>query len=812
TMVPEATGATFVSVGVEPEGLPGGVIYLPGGPTRFLALMTDQASRQSAGLPSIYLPTLDATWTVTALGFDPLVEHEVEARLAIANGYLGCRSALAESDNGARPASFVAGIFAAGVSGLPELVVCQDWRKLSLLVAGEPMSLMDGDVLLHQRTLDLRRGVLHRVWRHRSAAGRITRLHEVRWASLADRHCLIQRLFVRPENYVGSLVIVTGLDGQVRNLSGSDHLRSVAVGAQPATSLTMSALGGSPVIAFATARGPEVTIETGPEFVCERIPAEVALGCGYEHQRQVVVYASRDTPGPESAALASVTMPTAACALEAEQAHVGAWASLWREADIRIEGDPTAQQAIRFALYHLFAAANPEDERLSIGARALSGEGYLGHVFWDTEIYVVPVFQHTHPAMARALLMYRYHTLPAARERARSMGYRGALHAWESADTGADITPSQVIGPLGNVIPILTGLMEHHIAADVAFAVWQYWTATGEDAFMQQAGTEIMVEVARFWASRALPGDDGQSHIRHVIGPDEYHVDVDDNAYTNVMAQWVLRRAAEVVRTAAQAWPATWLAIAAQLGWQADEPDQWLAAANTLVTGLDPATGLLEQFAGYFQLTPIELPPLDQRIGPADMLLGPDVVAGSQVIKQADVVMLLHVLWDHFAADARAANFAFYEPRTAHDSTLSPGIYGALAARLGDVDKAKRYFDLTADIDLGSEAHSTADGVHVAALASLWHLIVFGFAGWRLSQNGLALDPRLPPAWAELEVPFRYRTWQTRLRLRAAELDVTIEGTGTFGVHLDGSPARTLAPGSYRAVKRDDRWQWLEAA
>ena len=237
--------------------------------------------------------------------------------------------------------------------------------------------------------------------------------------------------------------------------------------------------------------------------------------------------------------------------------HEAAWASRWQCSDVEVDGDAAAQQALRFAVYHLNSAANPADERVSIGARALTGDDYHGHVFWDTEIFLLPFYILTWPEAARALLMYRFHTLDGARAKAARMGWRGALYAWESADTGAETTPEQVIGPDRRVIDVLCGKQEQHISADVAYAVWQYWQATGDEGFLLDAGAEILLETGRFWSSRAQLEADGSRHIRGVIGPDEYHEHIDDNAFTNVMARWNIRRALEVAALLRERWPST---------------------------------------------------------------------------------------------------------------------------------------------------------------------------------------------------------------------------------------------------------------
>ena len=255
---------------------------------------------------------------------------------------------------------------------------------------------------------------------------------------------------------------------------------------------------------------------------------------------------------------------------------------------MELEGDDTLQRALRFAEYHLISAANPEDEQVSIGARALTGEAYKGHVFWDTEIYMVPFFTFTDPPAARALLNYRYHTLPAAREKARAAGYRGAMYPWESADTGEETTPRHVIDPGGHVIEVLNGEMENHITADVAYAIWQYWNSTGDDEFLLNTGAEVILETARFWASRTTLENDGLYHIRHVIGPDEYHENVDDSAYTNLLAAWNLARGTEAATLLTARWPDRWADLSARLQLSRQEIAAWSRIASLMYRGSTP--------------------------------------------------------------------------------------------------------------------------------------------------------------------------------------------------------------------------------
>lgn len=380
-----------------------------------------------------------------------------------------------------------------------------------------------------------------------------------------------------------------------------------------------------------------------------------------------------------------------------------------------IAGDEEAQRALRFATYHLITATNPVDEHVSIGARGMTGEAYRGHVFWDTEIYMLPFYVLTDPPAARALLMYRYHTLKSARRKAKAHGYAGALYAWEPADTGDEVTPQAVVAPDGHVITIRTGEREHHISADIAYGIWQYWRASGDDAFMVEAGAEMLVETARFWASRSQVERDGHAHIRQVIGPDEYHEWVDDSAYTNAMAGFNLERAADTLAILEREQPGDWQQLSAQLGLMENEAPKWRELASALTTGFDPATNLFEQFAGYFQLEEVDAIAHQACTMPADVCLGAERVNRSKVIKQADVVALSALLWGQWPVAVHEANFRYYEPRTAHGSSLSPALYALVAARLGDGARAQAYFRQAAEIDLANNMGNAAGGVHMGA-------------------------------------------------------------------------------------------------
>jgi trehalose/maltose hydrolase-like predicted phosphorylase len=355
------------------------------------------------------------------------------------------------------------------------------------------------------------------------------------------------------------------------------------------------------------------------------------------------------------------------------------------------------------------------------------------------------------------------------------MGWRGALYAWESADTGDDATPEQVVAPDRQVVDILCGEQEQHISADVAYAVWQYWQATGDATFLLDAGAEILLETGRFWSSRAEREADGQCHIRGVIGPDEYHEHIDDNAFTNVMARWNIRRALEVAALLRERWPDHWERLATHLGVDETEMQRWRTVAGTLATGLDAETGLFEQFAGYFGLEEINLAGYAGRSVPMDIVLGRERTSRSQVIKQADVVALLGLLPEEFPGEMAAANFRYYEPRCGHGSSLSHAMHGLVAARLGQSETALRHFQRTAAIDLADTHATSDDGVHIAALGGIWQMAVLGFAGLSLRRDGVELHPQLPATWQSLGFQVQWRG--RRLKIRIDQVKQCVEAT-----------------------------------
>lgn len=695
-------GVSAVSVGVEPDGVPDGVLHVPGGPVAFLRLLDEQLARAA----DLRVPQVchDPRWTWVERGVDPARQRVVESLFTLGSGGIGWRGSVEETADVGEPLVSAAGVWA-GPAEDDGLLEGPDLADIRLT---HPV---EGDV----RTLDLRTGVLHR------EEVRTERpLRSARFASAVECGVFAMR--------------VEAASNRLLAPEDADADRDV-------WSAVVADVGG---IGSLSHEQRAVTDETTSvqRLVCVDAPAHRS-----------------PSPGVAGTRLARATA-TGFERLLAGQRE--AWAARWQRVGVSIPGDPRLELRLRLALFHLWNLSGRRGD-LAVGARSVTGTGYYGHVFWDADAFVLPALVTIDPPSAAAMLRYRLRRLGAARARARAAGRSGARFPWESGREGFDVTPpTGYIG--GEEVDILTGALEEHITADVAWAVRHHaeWTRT---APVHTTPERVLLrDTARYWASRAVRGDDGAAHLLDVIGPDEYHEHVDDNAFTNVMARWNLRHALRH----APARPA--------------ERTRWAELADALVDGHDVRTGLYEQFRGYFDLAPILVRDVGTPPVAADVLLGRDGVARSQVIKQPDVLMLHHLVPDEVAPATLGPCLDFYGPRTAHGSSLSPAVMAHLNARAHRADTAHELLDLALAIDPDDVGGTTAAGFHVAAAAGAWRAVVGGFLGAQVTEGRLHLDPVLPGAWPEAEV--RFACLGTDVRVAVDRHVVTVDAAGPLTVRL----------------------------
>lgn len=772
-------------------------------------------------------------WLVTEEGTDPTVVCARETRLTVGNGYLGTRGSLLEGRRGAWPATYIAGVFDRRDAAVVDLVNAPDWLATEIVVGSQRLDVDSCAVESHHETLDLRNGVLHRATVFEDREGRRTRLATARFASMDNRHIVATRIQLTPLNHDAPITLTTGIDGDTGNLdrtpyddlarfdpterwrkfTTSKHTRHVhAVAAGDRAYLEVATFDRDIRIGYAMElESPGGATPAATAFGHENAKVEFRLesteNVTLTFDKFVAVTTSRD----REEGTAPVADRSRAIARHAREQGFDTllersrlrWATCWDACDCRIVGDPDATRAIRFNLYHLLIAANPDDPTVSVGAKSLSGEGYKGHVFWDTEIFMLPFFIYTQPDTARTLLAYRHETLDGARANARQNGYEGAQFAWESADSGAETTPQWTHDGLHR---IWTGEEEIHITADIVYAIDTYVQASGDTGFMADYGLEIAIEAARFWASRLEHNTQtGSYELTRVIGPDEFHEHVDNNHYTNVLARWTLNRAADLVGAFAPEAAAAPDGVRAALSVDNGELATWRAKADAVhVPPPVPhpeGARVIAQFDGYLDLEDVPVTEWDDK----DMPVFPDGYGHfncgeTTLVKQPDVVMLMYLLPDEFDTGLVHSNYQFYERRTLHKSSLSPAIHAVMGIEAGVPEKAVQYFRRSAFVDLVDNQGNTRDGIHIASAGGTWLCVIAGFGGFRVRDGTPSFDPWLPAEWSELSFKLAWRGLRLGVTVRSSEIsfDWPAGGDG-LTVRVSGREHR-LQPGEAATV------------
>jgi beta-phosphoglucomutase len=715
-------------------------------------------------------------WTVVESKLDPDRIRARETLFTIGNGYLGTRGSLEEGNPLQHPATLINGVYDDVKISYTELVNCPNWLPWQIKIDGETFSCDRGEVLHYERWLDLRSGVLSREITWRSPQGHTIELRFERFASIADRHVLAQRCQIKSLDFAATVEIEARIDSQVSN-QGELHWQDLQPGSAQLGDRELGiwlkartihsgidlAMASKLVVADAEAK---ISAETASESPSLTTSFFIHPGQTVNLEKLVTVFTSRESDNPQQSAWDKLQDLPSYMILLASQ--IATWRKIWHDSDIIIEGDAKAQLAVRYNLFQLLIASPRHDDKVSIPAKTLSGFGYKGHVFWDTEIFILPFFIYTQPEIARNLLMYRYHTLAGARRKAEESGYEGALFAWESADTGDEVTPRWVPSPSGEMVRIWCRDIELHINTDVAYGVWTYWQITGDDAWLQDYGAEIVLDTAVFWGSRVEWNSDRSCYeISDVIGPDENHEHVDNNAFTNGMVRWHLERAVQVWKWLEKRDAKVAARLATKLGLTSDRIAKWSDIIEKIALEQNSETCLIEQFDGFLSLQDVNLLDYEPRTQSMQALLGIEETNARQILKQPDVLMLLYLLGEEYQdlggscsrARTLAANWNYYHQRTdrSYGSSLAPAIHSILASQMQQPEAAYRDFLQAGLVDLEDLRGNAAEGIHGACAGGVWQAIVFGFAGLRPTPTGFRANPQLPPGWTRLK--FRLQ-WQ----------------------------------------------------
>jgi alpha,alpha-trehalose phosphorylase len=703
-------------------------------------------------------------WSVTEdeLNLDVLAQSE--SVFALSNGHIGLRGNLDEGEPFGLPGTYLNGLYetrplpyAEAGFGYPEdgqtVVNATNGKLTRLLVDDEPFDVRYGELLSHTRTLDLRAGLLRREVRWRSPSGREIEVRTTRVVSFVQRSVAAIRYEVRPTD--GRSLRVVAQSELVANEPGtmqSDDPRAAAALRAPLVAEAQEVHGLRIVLIHRT-RESGLRMAAGIDHVVEEFDglvsgAEAAPDIGRVWMTaeigpdQPLIFTKFLAYGWSSQrSLPSVRDQVAAAVASARR--IG-WDELvksqreflddfWEHADVEIEGDGELQQAVRFALFHTLQSG-ARAERRAIPAKGLTGPGYDGHVFWDTETFVLPVLTYTFPQAVADALHWRHATLWLAQERARQLGLKGAAFPWRTI-RGHECS---AYWPAGSAA--------FHINADIADAVIRYLRATDDTVFESGAGLELLVETARLWRSLGHHDHDGAFHIDGVTGPDEYSAIVDDNVYTNLMAEQNLRVAADVASRHPDA--------ARALGVDSEEIAEWRDAATDMYVPYDERLGVHPQDASFTKHDLMDFEGLEY---PLLLHMPYFQLYRTQVLKQPDLVLALFLRGERFSAEEKARNFAYYEPLTVRDSSLSACIQAVVAADVGHVELAYDYFGEAALMDLGDLEHNTRDGLHMASLAGSWVAAVSGFGGFRDHGGELSFCPRLPAALAALRFRINHR-------------------------------------------------------
>ncbi len=702
-----------------------------------------------------------------------------ETLMTIGNGYLNIRGSLEELPEGSCRGMYISGVYDRSEADVEELVKCPVWTDVSLWIDGLKISPATCRVLRHEQVLDMKKGILHRVSRLRTPSGKIVTFSTAKLVCFHAVHRGYMRVSVIAENFSGDIRVLSGLNGDVLNRGFFEgerlkhlQLKRIERGRE-LMYLEMKTRERSIHIAL-TASWRLVDpaarkVRWEPRIYGEKFTSEMSLfaekGSLIEFEKYAVVMTSREVNEERLFRQSVCEMKTflREGAFRAIQDHLNFWDACWKKADIVIEGDRDAQEAIRYTIYQLLI--NGPKKAGSTGAKFLSSEGYLGHVFWDAEIFVFPFYLYNFPAIARNMLLYRYETLPGAVLNAGRTGYSGARYGWETATTGEDVTPRFASKLERTVRLIYTGMEEVHIVSDVIYALERYIRVSGDMDFLRACGLEMIFLTARFWASRVLKAGD-RYEIHTVIGPDEFHEHVNNNAYTNFLVRWHLRLAAVLFKYFSRIGDQRFLAVCRNLDLEHQEVSRWREIVRSLKFGIDPETLLIEQFDGYFSLGDQGIPGHDRKGRP---VLPPGItyrtIGKTGLIKQADVLMLFLMFPHAFSAEVKKVNYHFYEPRTLHKSSLSHSTHAMVGLDVGNHQHAYHYFMKTARVDLDNLHGNTDLGIHAAAAGGAWQTVVKGFGGLTLKSDRLVLNPWLPARW-------RHLSFRVQWRERVIELDI----------------------------------------
>lgn len=738
-------------------------------------------------------------WLVTENDFDTRFQGKCETIFCQGNGYMGMRMATEERYINQVRNTFVSGTFNKfDEYDVTELPNAADVSNIDIRIDGKLFGLEKGTFSGYHRTLNLKTGEVTREFTWKNEEGKAFQFSFKRFISFDNLHLMAAEVEIKALNQSAKIQFDSGINGQVSN-SGAQHFHEGEkriFDKKYVQMLQQTTQSGITFIHNTTHSvsldGAEVTsrFEMDRRKVFMIYNTDVEINQTIKLEKISNIYTTRDKEF-ESLSLKSLKEYSIEQLKSASDSgyntlqHLSAkiWAEKWNAIDIKVESnDDFNQLAIRFAQYHLLIMTPAHDNRIGIGAKGLSGEGYKGHSFWDTELFMLPFFTFTQPQIARSLLEYRFNTINGARKKAIENGYKGAMFPWESAwaDDG-EVTPVWGSADIitGESTKIWSGFIEQHITSDISFAIWQYYQVTGDEDFMDKYGYEILLDTGIFWASRLQWNNDKkQYHINEVIGPDEYKEHVNNDAFTNYTAYWCIENAIHYYHLLKDGKPEIFSRLDPILNLESEIKE--LEEKLPLIYLPQPNENrIIPQDDTYLTLTDIDLTKYKNQEHVGSMFLDYSLsqVGKMQVSKQASVVMLMYLLENKFSPEVKLANYNYYEARTLHDSSLSFSIHSILANDLGNCELSYSLYRQAATIDLGMNMKSSDHGIHGASLGGLWQIIVCGFGGIRMVGGKLRIEPKLPKEISQIIYPLYWKSNLLEVIVKHDILHIINKGT-----------------------------------
>ncbi len=707
-------------------------------------------------------------WKVIEEGFDPAYARVSESVFSLANETLGVRGCFDEGGSvDSLRGAYMNGVY--DIQALPKsyrgivdkthfMIPAAEWLATKITADGETLDL--GKARFHSflRVLDMQSGTLERSFVWQTAGGKAIRITFLRFLDRTARERAYQRVTLEALNAPADICFASGLSFDVMH-EGYQKCFWQTPRLQASDGMLMAqcetAASGQTVFAGALlslAYKTEACTDERGAYLCARFTLEKGQKTSID-KRVVILY---DGTGGEtlwSHGLKALQRSREVSLDEALNAQRAYWDAFWRTLDIKIDpsDEETAeavaaeQQGVRFCSFQLAQTYNGGSMRHNIGAKGLTGEAYNGHAFWDTEACCLPFYLFTNPEAAKSLLMFRYNTLPQARERAKMLDCKGACYPIATLNGEEACSLWQHAS------------LQLQPSTAVAYGIWHYVHVTGDEDFLWSMGAEMLLEIARFLASRVEKGaETGKYGFFGVMGPDEFHMMVNNNAYTNYMGKRTLSLAADTLTEMRSEKPQAYALLAEKTNLSEDEILSWAEIADGMFVPMGE-NGLIEQHDGYFNLPHTDIHSIPVSQFPLYDHWSYDRIYRSDMIKQPDVLMMLYLYNSSFSGDVKRVNYDFYEPRTIHESSLSPAIHSILAAELGKMEEAVRFFGFATRLDLDNYNRNTREGLHITSIALAWVNIVYGFAGLRSDGEGLSFAPRLPERWSRLSFSILYR-------------------------------------------------------